>query len=160
MKQNRPLTITGGTLVTPDGLVEGTIRLEDGLIAAVGPGVTVDENDNVVNARRKLVTPGLVDLGVFSIDKPAFHFGGITRAALMPDQSPPLDYPSRVNFIAKSGKPDLGASFGSRDLRLARQAIGRAGAYARSGRAWYRDWTALDRGFRGYAALAAICGDA
>ena len=107
MKQNRPLTITGGTLVTPDGLVEGTIRLEDGLIAAVGPGVTVDENDNVVNARRKLVTPGLVDLGVFSIDKPAFHFGGITRAALMPDQSPPLDYPSRVNFIAKSGKPDF-----------------------------------------------------
>ncbi|MEP0191727.1 MAG: dihydroorotase [Erythrobacter sp.] len=107
MKQNRPLTITGGTLVTPDGLVEGAIRLEDGLIAAVGVGVTADENDNVVNARRKLVTPGLVDLGVFSIDKPAFHFGGITRAALMPDQSPPLDYPSRVNFIAKSGKPDF-----------------------------------------------------
>jgi dihydroorotase len=25
----------------------------------------------------------------------------------MPDQSPPLDYPSRVNYIAKSGKPDL-----------------------------------------------------
>jgi dihydroorotase len=25
----------------------------------------------------------------------------------MPDQSPPLDLPSRVNFIAKSGKPDL-----------------------------------------------------
>jgi dihydroorotase len=50
---------------------------------------------------------GLVDLGVFAIDKPAFHFGGITRAALMPDQSPPVDLPSRVSYIAKSGKPDF-----------------------------------------------------
>lgn len=107
MKQARALTITGGTLVTPDGLIEGAIRLEDGVIAAVGADVTADENDNTVNARGNLVAPGLVDLGVFSIDKPAFHFGGITRAALMPDQSPPLDYPSRINFIAKSGKPDF-----------------------------------------------------
>ncbi len=51
--------------------------------------------------------PGLVDLGVFEIDKPAFHFGGITRAALMPDQNPPLDYPARVRFAASYGKPDL-----------------------------------------------------
>jgi dihydroorotase len=54
-----------------------------------------------------LVTPGLVDFGVFAIDKPAFHFGGITRAALMPDQRPPLDRPSRVRFAAQSGKPDF-----------------------------------------------------
>jgi dihydroorotase len=65
------------------------------------------DGDALVNARGKLVAPGLVDLGVFAVDKPAFHFGGITRAALMPDQSPPLDLPSRVGFIAKSGKPDL-----------------------------------------------------
>ena len=57
--------------------------------------------------RGKVIAPGIVDFGVFAVDKPAFHFGGITRAALMPDQSPPLDYPSRVNYIAKSGKPDL-----------------------------------------------------
>lgn len=107
MKLPRSLTITGGTLVTPSGLIEGAVRLEDGVIAAVGADVTADENDNTVNARGKLVAPGLVDLGVFAVDKPAFHFGGITRAALMPDQSPPLDYPSRVNFIAKSGKPDF-----------------------------------------------------
>jgi dihydroorotase len=60
-----------------------------------------------VDARSLTVAPGLVDLGVFAVDKPAFRFGGITRAALMPDQNPPLDYPARVNFIAKSGKPDL-----------------------------------------------------
>ena len=107
MKQTTPLTITGGTLVTPEGLIEGGVRLENGLIAQLGPDVGPGDGEKTINAGGKLIAPGLVDLGVFAVDKPAFHFGGITRAALMPDQSPPLDYPSRVNYIAKSGKPDL-----------------------------------------------------
>ncbi len=107
MKQARPLTITGAQLVTPAGLTEGALRCGDGVILAVGPDVAPQEGDDIIDARGRLLAPGLVDLGVFAVDKPAFHFGGITRAALMPDQSPPLDLPSRVNFIAKSGKPDL-----------------------------------------------------
>lgn len=107
MKQAQPFTITNAQLVTPGGIVAGGLRCADGLIAAIGPDVAPQDGDAVVNARGKLVTPGLVDFGVFAVDKPAFHFGGITRAALMPDQSPPLDLPSRVGFIAKSGKPDL-----------------------------------------------------
>ena len=107
MKQAQPLTITGAHLVTPAGLVPGAVRCAEGVILAVGPEVAPEAGDVVIDARGKLVAPGLVDLGVFAVDKPAFHFGGITRAALMPDQSPPLDLPSRVNFIAKSGKPDL-----------------------------------------------------
>ncbi len=106
MKQARPITITGGRLVLPDGVREGAIRLVDGRIAALGD-IEGEEGDEIVQARGRLVTPGLVDYGVFAVDKPAFHFGGITRAALMPDQSPPLDLPSRVAYIAKSGKPDL-----------------------------------------------------
>jgi dihydroorotase len=107
MKQARPITITGGRLVMPAGIVEGSLRLADGMIDAVGADVAAKEGDEVIEARGSLVTPGLVDLGVFAVDKPACHFGGITRAALMPDQSPPLDFPSRVGHIAKSGKPDL-----------------------------------------------------
>lgn len=107
MKQAQPITITGGRLVAPGGIVEGALRVENGLIAGVGGNIAAHDGDAVIEARGMLVAPGLVDLGVFAIDKPAFHFGGITRAALMPDQSPPLDYPSRVNYIAKSGKPDL-----------------------------------------------------
>ncbi len=107
MKQARPLAITGGQLVTPQGVMPGALRCEGGVIVAAGADVVPEAGDEVVAARGKLIAPGLVDLGVFAIDKPAFHFGGITRAALMPDQSPPLDLPSRVNFIAKSGKPDL-----------------------------------------------------
>ncbi len=107
MKQAQPLTITGGQIVTPSGVVHGSVRLVDGLIAAIGADVSPQDGDAVIEARGMLIAPGIVDLGVFAIDKPAFHFGGITRAALMPDQSPPLDYPSRVAYVAKSGKPDL-----------------------------------------------------
>ena len=103
----RALTITNAELATGDGLVRGAVRLAGAKIAAIGPDVAAQSGDEVIDARGKIAAPGIVDLGVFAIDKPAFHFGGITRAALMPDQSPPLDYPSRVNYIAKSGKPDL-----------------------------------------------------
>ncbi|MFM7348582.1 MAG: dihydroorotase [Erythrobacter sp.] len=107
MKQLRPLTIANARLATPGGIIEGGLRCADGVILAVGPEARAEEGDDTLDARGKLLAPGLVDLGVFAVDKPAFHFGGITRAALMPDQSPALDLPSRVGFIAKSGKPDL-----------------------------------------------------
>ncbi|MBX7539874.1 dihydroorotase [Qipengyuania sphaerica] len=104
MKQASPVTLTNARLVTPEGVRESSLRMEGGRIGSIGwdqgEGETVD-------AKGKLLAPGLVDLGVFAVDKPAFHFGGITRAALMPDQSPPLDLPSRVSYISKSGKPDF-----------------------------------------------------
>ncbi|MBD2842671.1 dihydroorotase [Erythrobacter rubeus] len=147
MKQSRALTIIGGKLVTPGGVTDGSIRLEHGLIAALGADVRAQDDDEVIDAEGKLVSPGLIDLGVFAIDKPAFHFGGITRAALMPDQSPPLDYPSRINYIAKSGKPDLwvhplaAATRGLAGMELAEIALMRdAGARGvATGRGWIAD---------------------
>ena len=106
MKQLRPLILTGARLVTPSGVATGAVRCLEGRIEAVGDFAPLD-GDEVIDAGGRLVAPGLVDFGVFAIDKPAFHFGGITRAALMPDQSPPLDHPARVRFAASSGKPDL-----------------------------------------------------
>ena len=100
----RAVTIVGGMVVTPDGIQNVPLRMAGGAIAGFAGH---EQGDEVVDAKGQLVAPGIVDLGVFAIDKPAFRFGGITRAALMPDQNPPLDYPARVNFIAKSGKPDL-----------------------------------------------------
>jgi len=144
MKQTRALTIVGGRLVTPAGLRESPLRLADGRIAGfAGP----ERDDEVVDAKGLLVAPGLVDLGVFAVDKPACHFGGITRAALMPDQNPPLDYPARVNFIAKSGKPDLwvhplaAATVALEGNELAEIALMRAaGARAvATGRRWIAD---------------------
>ena len=108
MSNHAPLTIINGQLVLPDGRVAaGAIRCEHGFITALGPDVTALPGDEVHDAAGRLIAPGLVDIGVFQIDKPAFHFGGITRAALMPDQNPPLDVPARVRFAAQSGKPDF-----------------------------------------------------
>ncbi len=143
----RPITITGGRLVLASGEPrEGAIRLVDGRIAALGD-IMPEPDDVVIKAGGKLVTPGLVDLGVFAIDKPAFHFGGITRAALMPDQGPPLDHPARVRFAALSGKPDMwihplaAATRGLEGHELAELALMReAGARAvATGRRWIGD---------------------
>ena len=143
----QPLTITNGLLVLPSGEPgKGAIRCEGGLIAALGD-VTPQGGDRVFDAKGALITPGLVDLGVFVIDKPAFHFGGITRAGLMPDQAPPLDHPARVRFAAQSGKPDLwvhplaAATRGLVGDELAELALMRdAGARAVStGRHWIAD---------------------
>lgn len=146
MKQVRPLTITNGRLVTAEGVRAGAIRCVDGMIAASGD-IGPDNGDEVVDARGALITPGLIDFGVFAVDKRAFHFGGITRAALMPDQSPPLDHPARVRFAASSGKPDFwvhplaAATIGLDGERLAEIALMRdAGARAvATGRRWIGD---------------------
>jgi dihydroorotase len=147
MRQMQALTITNAQLVTPQGLVHGALRCAEGAILALGADVVAADGDAVVDAMGKLLAPGLVDLGVFAVDKPAFHFGGITRAALMPDQSPPLDLPSRVGFIAKSGKPDLwvhplaAATRGLEGRELAELALMQeAGAKAvATGRRWIAD---------------------
>ena len=159
MKQARPLAITGGRLVTPDGVRTGTVRCVDGRIEAAGNGAA-DDGDEILDAGGLLVTPGLVDFGVFAIDKPAFHFGGITRAALMPDQSPPLDHPARVRFAAASGKPDFwvhplaAATLGLEGAQLAELALMRdAGARAiATGRHWIADSGVMHRLLQ-YAAM-------
>ena len=101
------LAITGGTLLTGDGPPRAGDLLCDGDAIAAAGKISREGDDRQFDAGGLTVMPGIVDLGVFEIDKPAFHFGGITRAALMPDQSPPLDYPARVRFAAGYGKPDF-----------------------------------------------------
>ena len=153
MSAAAPLTILNGRLVLPSGEPQaGGIRCADGRIAALG-AVTAQAGDTVIDAKGALIAPGLVDLGVFAIDKPAFHFGGITRAALMPDQNPPLDHPARVRFAALSGKPDLwvhplaAATRALAGAELAELALMReAGAKAvATGRRWIGDSGTMHR---------------
>ena len=145
MKQARPLTFVNARLVRPDGVAEGSLRCVDGRIASFAEGA--EPGDDLVDCAGAFLAPGLVDLGVFVIDKPAFHFGGITRAGLMPDQEPPLDHPARVRFAAQSGKPDLwvhplaAATKGLAGQELAELALMKdAGARAvATGRRWIAD---------------------
>ena len=154
MKALPPLTIVNGRLVLPQGEpVTGAIRCEADRIVALGADIAPQDGDRVIDARGKLIAPGLVDLGVFAIDKPACHFGGITRAALMPDQGTVLDKPSAVRFAARSGKPDLWVhplAAATRDLAgsdIAELALMRdAGARAvATGRRWIADSGTMHR---------------
>lgn len=138
-----PLSITGGKLLLPGAAdpVDGAVHMADGrIVAAPADGETLD-------AAGLIVAPGIVDLGVFATDKPAFHFGGITRAALMPDRTPPLDDPGAVRSATRSGKPDfwvhpLGAATKSlAGAELAEYALMKeAGARGvATGRSWISD---------------------
>lgn len=156
-----PLTIVNGRLVLPAGEpAPGGLRCADGRITALGD-VRPEPGDSVIDAKGALIAPGLVDFGVFSIDKPAFHFGGITRAALMPDQNPVLDGPSAVRFAAQSGKPDFwvhplaAATRGLEGTEMAELALMReAGARAAStGRGWIANSGAMLRLLRHAAML-------
>lgn len=100
-----PLHIVNALLVDGDTPRPGSLLAAGGRIAALDP-TELPDGTETVDARGQWLAPGIIDLGVFATDKPAFHFGGITRAALMPD-SGPLDGAGLVERAAKGGKPDL-----------------------------------------------------
>lgn len=102
------LAIVNGRLADPagTGVAPGAILIDGDRIAASGD-IAVPDGVARIDAGGLVVAPGLVDLGVFATDKPAFHFGGITRAALMPDQSSPLDDAALIRQATRAGKPDF-----------------------------------------------------
>jgi dihydroorotase len=130
----------------------GGLSIEGDRIAAIGD-VRPSSGAEVIDAGGKLVVPGIVDLGVFKVDGPAFRFGGIVRAALMPDQSPPLDDPGLIQRAAYSGKPDIwvhplaAATRGLEGRELAELGLMKAaGAKAVStGRRWIADSGVMHR---------------
>jgi len=100
-----PVHIVNARLIDGDTPRAGSLLIVGGRIAALDP-TEVPDGTEVVDAKGQWLAPGIIDLGVFATDKPAFHFGGITRAALMPDNGP-LDGAGLVERAAKGGKPDL-----------------------------------------------------
>jgi dihydroorotase len=148
MNQSAPLAIVNARIVDPalTEVSQGGVLVRDRRIAAVG-SFAVPEDATVIDARGAAVAPGIVDLGTFAIDLPAFTAGGITRAALMPDQSPPLDQAALVQRAAAAGKPDVwihpigAATRGLDGLELAEIGMMQAaGACAvATGRRWIAD---------------------
>ncbi len=84
--------------------VNAELSIEAGIIKGVSDNGSAYET---IDAAGLIIAPGIIDLGVFATDKPAFRFGGITRAALLPDQSPVHDDPATIQFAALKGKPDF-----------------------------------------------------
>lgn len=98
--------ILGGQVILPGKTAPETAHLHVSgeRIEQVGKADPLGER---IDAEGLIVAPGIIDLGVFATDKPAFRFGGITRAALMPDQSPVHDDPATIRFAGRKGKPDF-----------------------------------------------------
>jgi dihydroorotase (multifunctional complex type) len=55
------LVVTNGLLVTPRGITEGGIAIDDGVIVAVAKNPHLPEADRVIDAKGKPVLPGLLD---------------------------------------------------------------------------------------------------
>jgi len=125
-------------IVRPDGVTEGELDIIDDRIVDHAPDA------EIVDCSGKLLAPGIIDLGVFAIDRDAFRAGGIVRVGLMPDQSPVLDDPGIVQRASLVGKPLLwihpiaAATKGLQGSDLAEMAIMKgAGARAvATGRRW------------------------
>lgn len=154
------ISIIGGHVILPGQEKAEALHLhvEDGKIASVGKAAPLAEH---LDASGMIVAPGIIDLGVFKTDKPAFRFGGITRAALMPDQSPVHDDPATVRYAALKGKPDFWVhplAAATRDLaglQMAEIALMKeAGAVGvATGRKWIADSGTMLRIMRYCAAL-------
>lgn len=142
------LAIINARLVDPVSgkISSGGILVRERHIAAVG-SFELPADIETIDAKGAHLAPGLVDLGIFAIDMPAFTAGGITRAVLMPDQSPPLDHSALVQRAAAAGKPDVwihplaAASKGLKGEELAEVGLMKAaGACAvATGRGWIAD---------------------
>lgn len=141
-----PLAILNGRLIAPDGIREANILIRDRLIVEIGRFETPEEA-KVIDAKGALIAPGIVDVGAFAIDIPAFAAGGITRAGLMPDQSPPLDNAALVQRAGQAGKPHVwispigAATRGLEGIELAELGLMKAAGAAAvaTGRCWVAD---------------------
>lgn len=143
----RDVALLNAELVCPvAGTSRGGILIRDGQIAASGT-FELPGDIPTVDCRGKTLAPAIIDLGVFTIDIPAFHAGGIVRVGLMPDQTPVLDEPGVVQRAALIGRPGLwihpiaGATRGLAGKDLAEMAMNAAaGAKAvGTGERWIAD---------------------
>ncbi len=135
------LRFVNARVVRSNGVETGELCVRDGVIVDSAPDA------ETVDCGGKILAPGIVDLGVFTIDREAFRAGGIVRVGLMPDQSPVLDGPGLVQRSSLIGKPRLwihpmaAATKGLAGADLAEMAIMQsAGAKAVcTGRHWVAD---------------------
>ena len=108
------ILIRGGRIIdaATDTDKIGDIYLEDGMIKEIGDQLTAKEkSDRVIDAKGCLVMPGLIDLHVHFRDpgqtqkedietgSRAAARGGVTTVVAMPNTSPVIDGPDRVNYV-------------------------------------------------------------
>ena len=115
----KSILIQGGHVVDPANQLDGEadVFIQDGRIAKVGKGLKV-KADQTIDAKGKLVTPGLVDIHVH-FREPGFEYketiatgshsavaGGVTSVACMPNTNPPIDDQAIVHFIKSKAEKE------------------------------------------------------
>ena len=109
------LLITGGRVIDPASSLDGLadVFLRDGKIAAVGAGAAQQAGPEIprLDARGKIVCPGLIDLHVhlrepgqsaketMATGTMAAARGGFTTVVCMPNTSPSIDNPAAVALV-------------------------------------------------------------
>ena len=106
------LAIKSSRIVTPEGLIDGIVIIENGKISAITPSIPADFSGEIVEAKNHFVMPGLIDPHVH-INEPgrtdwegfetatlAAASSGITTLVDMPLNSTPVTT-NTLNFQTK-----------------------------------------------------------
>ncbi len=101
MKRTVDLVIHGGALVSPDGITEQSLAVDNGVIVAIGDGSDMPNGRDTIDATGLHVLPGAIDVHVH-FREPGFSHketwtsatqaaavGGITTVFDMPNTNPP-----------------------------------------------------------------------
>ncbi len=117
------MLIQNGRVIDPANNIDDTldILIQDGQIAEVGKGLKV-KADETIDAKGKLVTPGLVDIHVHLRD-PGLEYkediisgtasaaaGGFTSIACMPNTKPVIDNKAIVRYVIDKAKNEGSAN--------------------------------------------------
>jgi len=115
----KSILIQHGHVIDPANQFDGEadVFLKDGKIEKVGKNLKV-KADQVIDAKGKIVTPGLVDIHVH-LREPGFEYketiatgtlaavaGGVTSVACMPNTNPPIDDQAIVYFIKSKAEKE------------------------------------------------------
>jgi dihydroorotase len=110
------LVIAGGTVLDRTGSRRADVRILDGSITDVGPGLETNDDDRVIDATGLTVSPGFVDLHThlrepgreeaetIETGSRAAALGGYTAVVAMPNTEPAQDCVSVVDFVRRQGQ--------------------------------------------------------
>ena len=111
-----PLLIRKARLATPDGLTQGELLVQNGVIADFGANLGTPDGAEILDSEGAILSPGLVDLRA-SLGEPGYEYretiasaaeaaaaGGITTIAVLPDTKPAIDDPALVRLITSRGE--------------------------------------------------------
>lgn len=114
------LLIKGGRVIDPSQNIDGVmdVLVENGLVKAIGNGLTAPGGGTVIDAGGKYVVPGLIDMHVHLRD-PGLEYkedivsgtkaaaaGGFTSVCCMPNTKPCIDNKAVVSYIINKAKSE------------------------------------------------------